>query len=1440
MAEIRSINQTIDEVIPSVQDVVDYVKQTADEIRNNVEEYDGYQDDRLRGLEGKAEGMANAISTLEKRADCVDQKETIGLYPTLGAVPKIITDDPQPDSDPIVLKSHLDGELEEDRERLDTIEGKEVKAEGDVDTTLLDNDEALATWPAVTEYVDDENAKDRERLKILEDEHGEKLEDHEERITELEEDVVRKSDIDQDVDGVKTFLKTPIIPEQSTAVLFDGKAEEDRAATPAEVANTFLESFPHKDSNDAEIWRDEVVNSIKGEEITDYSHPYNGSKVGVFFDVKARNVIQKTNHENDFAIVSKTLAVNVEKDVDTYSSLKKNPADANAYKGYDQINLDIATAKMWNNASEFRDGTQLLTDFEIPTAALVQKMYVDLHTNYVRKTPSMDPAQFQFEASPIMDPVTGQLNWTYSLRPSNLPEDNDIDETIYGTKIFKVHPIVPTKEVLPPEPSTTIYATEMQVYMAVSTIFENLFNNNQTITGIWKFENGLTTLRINDSEGHNVYKVTPNDHGGTASIAVYGNESDIIRFNSHVPDGGRNVQIDLYEVDAGGNKTFLKSEEISYKSQVEEEVNRLDNKIDTLETKVDEEVKRLDDLIGDLDENKVDKDFCDDTDGYVIGDITIAPSGVNEATIHKTAVSVRGDPTQEYDAIVRTSGGLEMGFDNSNPAAPVLELDASKLIPKSIADITEPGYPTHNIMGDLWVNKSGDDIRFDKFRINVDTGAYSKQDAIISATGGIGFDFSKSISADQPRIAIDGSALVPKDIFDSDEIVESVEISSSPNSARVSVKSVDVTDGSSVTKDTVIEGKGSVAVYYTPAVSTDPAKIMIDGSSAIDIDRIPAILDGRRQVMTNMNPLTVGDKEMGIVFDYADLRRPEDGGIGDYSFTSSLKLGRGLDFVSVTPEEISITVDESEFQNVLHLDNNGSLDPETITAVKVFTVHPMVPFKNTFPGAGLATEYATERQLVDMDLNVVHKQWNEEISGSKTFHDPIYVSKVVDNLNGHSHDILIVGHPTGGIYTFDVGNSEDVLTLKSALDIGDDGEETLPTETDPNPTIGVSIGDGTHLKVATPSGVRRLAYLDEVELKVRMVQKLGTWNSEHQYPSAKAVWERIEEVRTLALRYEGMVKYFATATSNIEDMTAGDAAIIQPNSSTPPTYTQYDGTDWGNVPVEFENGAVYLVKHITTKQAGEAKPGVPGLTQSSAPSGMIVYEKKESDPHGVFHEVEDDFRSPDHETITVETGNLTIAESYRDAIEDAVRREDVAISGNLRRQVVTALLPALDTSGSLDIHMFSSDVGRKEWDDGTSVSDGSTLPRHIQETVSIEPVGGVKFGADTSDPTKFTIDTSAHVLKDDVQVSLIGKGTAAPGRRHVVTDVAPAVDAGGNVSISMHTSGINGVGVGGDNDHEFVFEILAGWNVEFVQTSAQQITLNTEFKWVTPVEADWE
>jgi len=1370
MATIKSINQTIDEYVPSVSDVETYVKKTAEEIKKNVIEYDQVQDDRLSSNEANIITMTQSIRALDHenqgvtdpipdgRVTVLEKKPTIGVYSKLGDLvldpPKISTDV----VDPIALKSYVDEQDELDRERLTVLEDKPVWDAGDDETTILYNDEPLATKG----YVDEQDELDRERLSDLES----RTDDTEDRIQDLEDNVVYVTG-NQTIAGVKTFTDTPRIPEQTGVVPFDLTAEKDRAATPAEIARTFLTSFPREALNDADKHRDEVVNSITPSEIINAyhattnptGHPHNGGRIGVFFDVKGRNVIGKTNHENDFAFMSTTLRLNVKKDSDTWSTRKKT--DGTGYNGYEEIEFNVPTVTYWPSAQGIRDKTW--SNFEIPTALLVQKIYEDLHTNYVRKTPSMDPAKFKYRVQPEKDPVTGDITkWNYSLIGDEI-ENQEIDESIYGVKHFVSHPVVPSKSTFGAVKSSTQYATEAQI----DGLLDGLFEGNRTITGFWNFATGIKAKVIQDSENHNVMSIVNNDHGVVGDVMLIGNYEDIIRFQSKKRGAG-NIEIDF-----GADGV----EQIAYVSDVEaleekldEEVERLDGEIERLDEKIDTEVERIDEDIQELRDTKIDK---------------------------------------------------------------------------SIADVGVPGYSDGYILGDLWVNKSGDDIRMDKFKLNVDDGDVERQSAVIKAAGQLEFSFAGT--KDDPIITIDAGKLVPKSHLPKG-IISALEFES--GSAIMKYESVDANTGVSTPHAVRMIGGKNIDVSYEEDVDVGGGKvenqIIIDGSDSVSLENIPEV-GGKRSILLDVRPQWASDKkELPIKFSYADLN---EGGV-PYDLIGRVVLTHALDF-DVAPAKVSIGVNESELVNVLHLNDNGKPgQPEYITALKIFTVPPKVPAKTDLPGSmGFVDEYATERQLMELDRIVVHKTGNltEKINGEKFFENIVYMNELVDiKADGsRGHDIITVRHQSDNINILTLGNDVDMMHLRTKSDPTDQfsvegenaSEDGLETK---------DVGHGTHIKVTVDSsGPRRLAYLDEVELLARKAKKLGTWNTHEQYPTAKAVWDRIEEIKTMAMRYDGNVEYFATDTSQITNAVLGDRAIIQtdPGVEQPTMWSLEEpggGLEWVKVDVEFKNGSVYIVKNIITKQSD---PMGGALTQSTPPSGYVVFEVKEGETIGKFHEVEDDFRTPDKKTIFVNgDGNLALAPKYKDTIEDAVQRVDIAVSGNGRTQVVTAMLPHL-VGDDLNIEMFSSDVGRETWDDPNSVTTGSALPRHIQETVKISPVGGIEINQGAT-PAEFELDTSKLILKEAIRKSGVFAGTGEQYRL-VMNSLVPTGLTPDRIELTAYFSDVDDPASQSDPVLapmlNFKIGIDAGYNVKFSAGSGTgDLEIGTDFAWQTPLATDWE
>jgi len=155
---------------------------------------------------------------------------------------------------------------------------------------------------------------------------------------------------------------------------------------------------------------------------------------------------------------------------------------------------------------------------------------------------------------------------------------------------------------------------------------------------------------------------------------------------------------------------------------------------------------------------KVDKDSIQVSGNgrrQVVTALDAENGAANEVLVHMYTSSVEDKDDDVETMAIKAVGGLKAAVKTTG-----IEIDGSGKIEKSIADVGVPGYSDGFILGDLWLNKSGDDIRLDKFKLSVDGAPLERQTATIRATGGLAFGFGGSTT--DPIVDIDGSALVAK------------------------------------------------------------------------------------------------------------------------------------------------------------------------------------------------------------------------------------------------------------------------------------------------------------------------------------------------------------------------------------------------------------------------------------------------------------------------------------------------------------------------------------------------------------------------------------------------------------------------------------------------------------------------------------------------------
>jgi hypothetical protein len=1402
---VKTINQEVAKNLPTIEEVEAYVKQTADELKLNIDEYDQYQNAQIFANKNQATLNAEAIRALDHyntgtadptpdgRVTVLEKKRTIGKYADLESLP--LKDDlgtAEDEVDLIVLKSHLDSENLLDRNRLDFLEAKAVS---DYDgatlksTTLKTNTDPLST----ADYVEHQLDVERERLDELEA----KDEDFEDRVSTIESDALFKSGPNtaarQNVEGEVTFESEvlfedqvehevdPIVPAKATVIPYDQTADKIHPMTPAQYAVSFMESFPQYPQDQAESSRDEVVNSISVSQIHDVpNQPYNSGVVGVFFDVKTRNVIGKRNYESDYAFVSKTIDFRVIDKDKEYSSKKIDYDDQgnviSTFNGYERINMEIPVITFWPNAQEITAGKW--TDHEIPSAKLVQEMYEDLHTNYVRKTPSKDPAHFQYRA--VYDEHSN--SWSYVLDPSAV-ENNSLDESIYGTKHFMFHLVVPSKATMPTAPSSTEYATEAQVDFAVDGIVDGLLHQPQTVTGYWTFVNGIKASHIEDSHGHNVFRID-DAHGGP--YIVYGNQSDeLVLVTPTRP------KIAFADTPLDFNQP-VSYEEVSYKSELDQEIQDRIDDVDEEQTRAEAAEEALDEKIDAEIERAIERE--EELDDKIDAEIS-------RATAAETALGVRIDNeiTRATDAEEALGERIDQEIEDRTADVDEEEERATEAEEALDAKI------------DQEIQDRIDDVDEEQAR------AEAAEEALSDRIDQEIEDRTADVDEEQARAEAAEEALsdrIDQEIQDRTDDVDEEQARAEATEEALDAKidqeiqdRIDDVDEEQARAEAAEEDLDDRKVEKTFADETDG---WVVGSLVTTVDDSTdevSILKTEVEVRT-------GDKRES---------------------TTTVKVDKGLELSSTgTAEDLKIlvNVDEREFTNVLHLDNNydGYVfgQPETIKTVKAIDEHFVLTAKAEKKYSASrdkkATEYATEWQVFDVDDRAVHRRGvaSETVEGEKLFENVIAVARSIASMHNSVLGPELINYTQdnlSGVINLEFGNLEFVTSFKSNQDDTDDyqfeyatGEGTSETRRPASGNLGLS--DVSHLKVTTPAGTKRLAYLDEVELLSRKVTTLAKWNTDEQYPSAKAVWDRIEEVRDIVMEYQFGVQYFSSSINEVTSAQAGEKLLDARG-----VLWEHDGTDWVETDFEIENGNTFVVRNIVRSviHSGEDHD------QALNPSGVIVWSKSPAPGH--FDVCEDDFRTPDDETISIEPGrgNLEIHPDYQKAIRGAIQTEDVKVSGNTRRQLLTAVGFEVKGIEEVEISQFSSAIDRGiDWKT-------PLVNNHLKESFTLRTAGGLEIIS--NDPLEATLDTTKLILKESIRIN-------GNSKRWVMNAIDTSVVDAKTAQMKAFFSDVDDGAA-----YDATFLVKGGRNLVFEGTTNSELTIQTDIARAVlraDSDADWE
>ena len=388
------------------------------------------------------------------------------------------------------------------------------------------------------------------------------------------------------------------------------------------------------------------------------------------------------------------------------------------------------------------------------------------------------------------------------------------------------------------------------------------------------------------------------------------------------------------------------------------------------------------------------------------------------------------------------------------------------------------------------------------------------------------------------------------------------------------------------------------------------------------------------------------------------------------------------------PGSVKVDVDESRLLKLAHIENS-----ENITGLWTFKTEPDLPSKSSYPTED-ATAPVTEKQLYDVDVSAVHIEGEESVLGTKTF-DYIKTDKV------HDKDDEELVTKTNGVHKFGSVAVPSLLVTK-------------PIDDEPTYVDGTRVvNDTKHARAKVDSKTYFLADNAEVEHKSNKVTSLTSFSTDIEYPTAKAVYDRIEAVRTESVQYQFGVKWYgasldairAYANSSSIGISQNDKAILSsgPTVGDPPdkrllgSLLVYDGTTWNEFqldgkPYDIQNGYMFYVEHVVVDD--------PNLRDK--PKGWVIWSGKE----GKFNVSYDRVQSVDNDTLVrtpegvISVADDSLDESHFDPsvratlqlAKDAFLRKSVPPAGNGRQQLLRAVELAPIDEQNLVFKQYSVDA----------------------------------------------------------------------------------------------------------------------------------------------------